>query len=248
MNKNKDTLSKLVITYSDGSTSTSLLEPLVGILRDPRYVCHKFSSTLGTQWIPLRVTDNKNVFFPYFLLDPTDLKIAQQAPQVFFFDIGASTFSDSSMVPLSMFVDLLNNFNVELSHIFSWEAKPASPEYWEGMPLHLLGRTSFYNTYASSDVSSKWNPLNLLQSVATVNDFVFFKLDIDTPSVEMPLIEQILNNTSFSNLIDIFFFEHHVDIPEMRRFWGEDLQMTLHDSYEIFTQLRRKGIRAHSYP
>jgi len=76
---------------------------------------------------------------------------------------------------------------------------------------------------------------------------VIIKLDIDTPILENELIDQILNDKSISSLIDEMFFEMHVTINEMIRFWGTPSGQ-LKDTYILFTKLRQLGIRMHSWP
>lgn len=44
-------------------------------------------------------------------------------------------------------------------------------------------------------------------------------------------------------------FEHHVDYDPMNEAWEHPQGVgDLHRSYNVFRDLRRKGIRAHSWP
>ena len=81
------------------------------------------------------------------------------------------------------------------------------------------------------------------------------KLDVDTPEIELVIIEQILADEPTAALIDELYWEHVVQNTPMTHFgWGHDLRrippekrQTLADSYRYFTALRQMGIRAHSW-
>ena len=79
------------------------------------------------------------------------------------------------------------------------------------------------------------------------DDFIVVKLDIDTSSVEVPLVYQLLQDECFVGLIDQFYFEHHVYLQELARWWGPSANGTVSESLCLFQSLRRKGIGAHSW-
>jgi len=79
------------------------------------------------------------------------------------------------------------------------------------------------------------------------DDFCAFKLDIDTPWVEVPLVRQLLKSPAIAQVLDEFFFEHHVHGLMQEQGWGENVNGTFADSYEMFAHLRRMGVRAHSW-
>jgi hypothetical protein len=102
---------------------------------------------------------------------------------------------------------------------------------------------------------------------------VVLKIDIDAPMVEQALIEQVLSSIAgceqshngnhnqqiylqvikdpdVHERIDELFFEHHVNFAPMVKSWRDVINKDelLEDSYRIFTDLRKKGIRAHGWP
>lgn len=84
--------------------------------------------------------------------------------------------------------------------------------------------------------------------MAAPDDFVVVKLDIDTPVIEDALVDQILNQTSLSSLIDEFFFKHHVNMKPLAQSWETDqYPQTTAASYKLFHQLRMRGLRTHSW-
>lgn len=78
--------------------------------------------------------------------------------------------------------------------------------FFEGMPGDVIGKMHFYNFPMSAVPGDASNPLTLLRSVALPGDFVVIKLDIDTPQVEIPLIEQLDVDPALRALVDMFFF------------------------------------------
>jgi len=76
------------------------------------------------------------------------------------------------------------------------------------------------------------------------------KLDIDTPSIELPLVLQLLEDKDgvYSKIIDQFYFEHHVHLGELKRNWKRKVNGTVGESLELFTNLRKRGIPAHFWP
>ena len=93
-------------------------------------------------------------------------------------------------------------------------------------------------------------------TLASPQDFVSFKLDVDHPDTELPIALNILSDPSVSSLIDEFFFELHFRCDVMTRCgWGNDIPNELHGFtfdrphvLQYFRDLREKGIRAHIWP
>ena len=54
------------------------------------------------------------------------------------------------------------------------------------------------------------NPWNTLLEKYNEDDLIIFKLDIDTPDLENPLAQQLVEDERLVNLVDQFYFEHHV--------------------------------------
>jgi len=91
------------------------------------------------------------------------------------------------------------------------------------------------------------NPLQMLADNYNEDDFIVVKLDIDTSSIEVPLVYQILQDEKFVGLIDQFYFEHHVKLQELAPSWGASMNGSVSESLHLFQSLRRKGIGAHSW-
>lgn len=94
--------------------------------------------------------------------------------------------------------------------------------------------------------------MHILQDIATEEDFVVVKLDIDNTEIEMQFIDQIINTPRLAELVDELYFENHVTMNPMA-FQGWELEdkkhnyMNISRSYQIFMGLRQLGIMAHSW-
>ena len=161
---------------------------------------------------------------------------------------------------LSVILTPETNSYIKLRHvsvkgrIFGWEAAVTDPiKQWSKTPPDIKRKTSWYNIPAEIGVGHPDNPLTFIKELTKPEDFVVFKLDIDTPAVEVALVQQIMDDPELHELIDEFYFEHHVTGSPMQwHGWGDLSSSTLplgdiEDSYFIFSLLRGKGIRAHSW-
>ena len=168
-------------------------------------------------------------------------------------DVGSSLFNGidhptkfSSAIGARWFYEYFRLNSLSFDRIIAFEAKQYSAKmYWQQIPDDIIGLITFINT--GVETVGKFNPWNILKSIATIDDYIIIKLDIDNSKLETELIKQILNDTSISSLIDELFFEMHITVNEMKRHWGTPPGQ-LQDSYRIFTQLRQLGIRMHSWP
>lgn len=183
----------------------------------------------------------------------------------YFFDAGASVYDECWWGCTKWFVDAYRANDIEFDRLLGWEAAAVNhTKYWEHVPADLKPKVSYYNTPVSGDPNSGDNLWYHVKALATKKDFVVVKLDIDNNPLETMLVRQLLDDPELLDLVDEFFWEHHV--------WGSPLQKTrvelfgtknigwgqhmpvrgtrdsmLHDSYRIFTKLREHGIRAHGY-
>ena len=253
--------------YTDpcnGRVSMIPIEPLVGALRHPYHDCLKRSS----------MSASKN-----YLLPAWRPEVLPSPARTFFFDLGASLWaSGSGGASQSWFVHGYAKRGLEFDRILAWEYEQHTEiEIRRSLPAALRNATTIYRTpdaappgcaqCASDRLSyhnfgidaiegSLRNPLVHLRALVRPDDFVVIKLDVDTPAIELAVVEQILRDpVNTGALIDEFYWEHVVAHTPMEHFgWGHDLrrlpkekQQTLRDSYSYFTRLREMGIRAHSW-
>ena len=115
----------------------------------------------------------------------------------------------------------------------------------------MLDSLSYFNYLLEATPRATRNPWRTLVAVTRPEDFVVIKIDFDTVAVEGELVEQILRDSTLSALVDELYFEQHTfDSPHAKYHLATPVredQAHLADSYDVFTRLRRAGIRAHSW-
>jgi hypothetical protein len=181
----------------------------------------------------------------------------------FYFDAGASSWSEGAGGPsLLYFTNMWQRHGIVFDEIYAFEATTPASEFYKTVPnLFWSDRTIYQQGYVSSRLegdtpSTPFIP-KFIQDHTTIQDYVIFKLDIDSPGVEEANIEYLLDsNTNNAHLwIDELFWENHIyDNPFMRRGWYpnglQDVNQTdptLRGSYNAFLKMRMLGIRAHSW-
>lgn len=201
----------------------------------------------------IRVSEKMLIRKDYMLLLPYQL-IAPAPQRCFLFDLGASTYNTGrGGASQDWFIMQYGNHGVHFDRVFAWEAHRNAPMriFDKGMPNHVLDRMSYYNVPVEAAPGGRLNPMRTLKAIAKKYDFVVVKIDIDTPHIEQPLVEQIAEDPELASLIDELFYEHHVHRSPMTKIWGQaslrKTNATLPDSYDLFSRLRQLGIRAHSW-
>jgi len=219
------------------------VEPLGGILRDPREPCKSHSQG---DWTP----HNADVQSKDFLLFDKSLASLSHK-RVLFFDLGSSKYDYSIMPGMSWFYPKYKSEGLQVTDLFAWERTPRPGlEYFEGMPNELAAATHFYNFGVVANVNDVRNPAHVLKTIARPEDYVIFKLDIDNNPIEEAIVESILADPGTLELIDDFFWEHHVNQIDMNPIWEitSGFNNSIKDSIVYLRKLREKGVRAHSWP
>ncbi len=94
--------------------------------------------------------------------------------------------------------------------MYGWELTLLEPRnYWLGVPEKWVPYWHFYDIPVSLDDKEHNSPVYLIKTRAYPQDFVSFKLDIDTPTVEVPIALELLKDPMYAHLVDEFFFELH---------------------------------------
>jgi len=234
------------------------IESLVGIIRDPLTMCNGFhgvfnegeSGVQAKRWLlmePAGIVEDQHYSKTRCVFTSNICK------RNLLFDLGASTYSgwggDTSAVGSKWFVERFQSFNMTFDHIYAFEFTQKSPsDIFKDIPINILTRYSYFNVPVESQPESVWNVWNFVKEVATEDDHVIVKLDIDSPGIEHNFIDQLKTSQSLQMLVDELFFEDHVDTITMHRYWGSGMKRLLKDTYNDFLFMRRNGIRAHSWP
>lgn len=186
--------SHMVYELASGRAERVALEPLFGILRDPRTSC---AGKMGRDdpWLPplelpkWRMIQDKMVVLHDPLIAPIAALLApvadpgahegRQQRRAFLFDLGGLTWSRTSAPGSRWIFRHLENIGIVFDHVFVWEAEPTkSADYFNNTRLGELGRVHFFNWPVNAVPGHNLNPLTMLRRVTGPEDFVAFKLDI----------------------------------------------------------------------
>jgi hypothetical protein len=257
-----------------GERRVQLIEPLVGILRDPLSMCPRPPSVPMQVYAAFGPLENdeqsKRHLLPAPLAPwsdtPNDSKSwrlggmdtwipGKTARQKVLIDMGASLYggwhSNLTAVGASWFVERFKRHHLAFDWIVSYEIEKHDPdEIYKDVPDDVLPHYLYFNQGVVAAAGARWNPWRILKGMSISNqDYVAVKLDIDVPEIEDGLIEQLMKEDALRQRVDEVFFEHHVNVKAMNPSWRtENLPITMKDSYRLFLTLRQKGVRMHSWP
>ena len=180
-------------------------------------------------------------------------------PRTIYLDLGASYFGQwhgaASAASGAWFYEHYHRRGTPFDQFLAVELENLDDNtIYEQVPEDLIGKYSMMNTGLSM-TKDKMNAIELIRRIVKPEDFLVFKLDIDSAPIEEPIAYALMNDTPFgvSKLVDELMFEHHVKYNPMNGPWGlsavpDDKVGTLEDSYKLFKGLRERGIRSHSWP
>jgi len=165
------------------------------------------------------------------------------------FDAGASSWNEGAGGPsLSYFVQVWKRHGFDWKHIEAWEGKTSPQRFYSTVPQEWITKTEYHQQWISTTPLKHPFVPSVIQNKSTAHDYVVFKLDIDSKSVETSIVDYMIKWEGLFH-IDEFLWEHHVDNYLMAKNWGnsQDLSKKIADSYDYFLRLRQKGVRAHSW-
>jgi len=178
----------------------------------------------------------------------------RQPSKNYYFDAGASSWVAGQGGPsLSYFATVWNRHGIDFDYIEAWEGSTSVDKFYSTVPGQYKDRTHYHQQLiASQPNAANGDPFvpTVIKNTAKKEDYVLFKLDIDSGPVEQGTVDFLLDPLNDElEYIDEFLWEHHVDNYIMNGHWGEgvDYTKTIHDSYQLFLQMRQRGVRAHSW-
>jgi len=178
-----------------------------------------------------------------------NMKCLERMCQNIYIDLGATIFQPNTDGQ-GWFIESYEQRGIIFDRLLLWEAAPKPPaKVFEKLPKSLFHKYQYYNIPATSDINDVTHPVNILKQIAQPGDFVVFKLDIDNTAVETSILQALMDDATAFELLDEFIFEYHVSFAPMLRYWGgsEDRTKSLKDSYKLFYELRKRGVRSHSW-
>lgn len=227
-----------------------LIEPLVSHLRHPVSGCGtKFCSPKDA----CKPNEGGGKYFTdrSWIVPPPTKPTAEKS---YYFDAGASSWTAGQGGPsLSYFAAVWKRHGIDFDHIEAWEGGTSTQKFYGTVPAEYKDRTHYQQQLISSQPTSEGgNPFvpTVIKSMAKKEDYVLFKLDIDSGPVEQGTVDFLLDPANDEiEYIDEFLWEHHVDNYIMHGHWegGIDWSLKISDSYMYFLKMRQKGVRAHSW-
>jgi len=217
-------------------TKAGFLEPLLPPLRHPLFCLGR-----GDLFMSLK----------YLVHDFAHMcRSLQQHSQIVLIDMGASlNFHGVDDQPAVYLTQIYKKFGMPFDHIYAYEITPQNlATICELVPNSLKTAYHWINVGVDPTEGASMNPFTMLLSKFTSEDLIIVKLDVDTPAVEIPLAYQLLKNTKLGNLVDHFYFEHHVHLTELAPNWKRSMRGSVKDSLYLFSELRQTGIAAHYWP
>jgi hypothetical protein len=229
--------------FSSGEISWTVnggyVEPLLPPMRHPEYCFYG---------------DRKLLDLGYLVHDFNHMcRKLKRTSRTILIDMGASLDfherwnNDLKDMPAVYLVELYRKFGFPLDHIYAFEKVGADPEeVYKRLPEHWLTSYHWINVGVDADPNSRLNPLKWILDTFDEDDLIIVKLDIDTPAIELPLVLQMLSDDRYNRLVDQFYFEHHVKLYELGRYWtANGATGSIQDSLNLFAGLRAKGIASH---
>eukprot|EP00798_Chlamydomonas_sp_ICE-L_P025264 gene25265-10915_t len=221
------------------------IEPLFGSLRHPWALCP------GMPESDKPINENPLLYRSYLLLGSVQMPSFFHGRLNFYFDLGASTYSDGFGGPSqSWIVESYKKRGIKFDRLLMWEAGATDPAEifksvpaelqhayqffiipmrtdlkWEGHTRNILKRT-YFNIPVGTDFRDEGNPLNIMKRIVKPEDFLVLKLDMENSQVEAMLVAHILSDSHVPFLIDEMFYEHHVNFPLMNGYWGTQNETT----------------------
>lgn len=218
------------------------MEPLIGFLRHPKTICLDPSTD---------IVDKGYMFLLNSLLVFPSAKRNHLTTKYYLFDLGASLYAEGfGGASQKWFVDEYRSRGIEFDRILCWEGTQKKPtSIYDSYPKDVVDKVSYYNVLAEQDLDAKMSPVRMIKALVKPHDFLVLKIDIDNDPVELSIVQSFIDDPTITNLIDEFFFEHHVNQNPVEHFgWGgEKKMMNITQSYSLFNKLRNAGIRAHSW-
>jgi len=213
------------------------MEPLLPPLRHHQFC--EGDTTAGMGWLDFIIHDFGHMC----------RRTLNKTSQTVFVDLGATYNFNGDGVdtdsPAIRMIEQYRRFGIHFDHIYAYEIRDWDVDtVYNSVPEHMRGPLHWINVAIEADPSSQNNPHRMLLEQFGPDDFVVIKLDIDTPAIENPLLEQLLTDPKLQEIVDVFYFEHHVEMEEMKPYWGE-MDKSIVESLEVFQKLRKAGIAAH---
>jgi hypothetical protein len=247
---NPDIFSCLNRTYACGSRRDLVyihqIEPLAFALRHPLAVC--FGADLRDPDYVVLATkaevEQQRTVFPC-------IRRPCQSMMVHLGGAGIWRPNALGEVGQAWFENAYKARGIEFDRFLLWESQPvAANDVFKDLPPNVWHKYQYYNLPQSPDDGSLASPFQIIKTIAQLGDFVAVRLTGDGDyKLTETMLDTLLADDELVGLIDEFFYEDRVDFDPLSAHWNGSAHplRSLYDSYEIFADLRIKGVRAHAF-
>lgn len=220
------------------SSNVGIMEPLLPTMRSHK-ICTDFEANI--------------LVMDYLVHDFYSMCLQlRKHSRLIFIDMGASLDFHEDMsgeMPAIYIHSIYSKFGFKFDHIYAYEVNPKYPsKVFEAIPDELQSSWHWINVGVDARPCAKMNPFTMLANSFSPDDFVVVKLDIDTPLVEAALVEQLRGDPTLLQLVDEFYFEHHVHQKELSGPWTGTMEGSVGASLELMSELRKNGVSVHYWP
>jgi len=235
----KDGLSAIFKSEQVSSSSNmGMMEPLLPTMRSHK-ICNDFDTNL--------------LAMDFLVHDFYSMcQQLQKHSKLIFIDMGASlNFHEdiNGEMPAIYIHSIYSKFGFKFDHIYAYEVDPKYPaKVYEVIPDELQSSWHWINVGVDARKCAKMNPFTMIVDSFTPDDFIVVKLDIDTPVVEHALVKQLREDPTLLQLVDHFYFEHHVHQKELAGPWTGTMEGSVGASLELMNELRKNRVAAHYWP
>ena len=133
-----------------------------------------------------------------------------QGTRSLLYDLGCTTWRDPGRIMLAggygSSLPLLRRLYarncIEFEHMWAWEATPHNRSHWyRAVPPAIRPQLTFHNVPVNFGGGGEGDAWATLRATARPEDFVVVKLDIDSPRLELQLVEALADDDELSALV-----------------------------------------------
>mmetsp|Transcript_23228 Transcript_23228/g.39714 ORF Transcript_23228/g.39714 Transcript_23228/m.39714 type:complete len:384 (-) Transcript_23228:363-1514(-) len=220
-------------------TPNGYVEPMLPPMRHPR-ICHPENNAALKYWM----------FDLNYLVHDWERMCRRLKPhsKLVLIDMGASFDFQGTKSPMIALFELYEKMGFVFDHIYGFEITPKdATTIYNRLPQKYIPAYHWINAGVTRERGHNLNPLHSIVKSFTEDDLIVVKMDIDTSSIEVPLMRELIEDDVLVKLVDQFYFEHHVHMGDLARSWLRTMDGTLKESLEMFGKLRERGVAAHSW-
>jgi hypothetical protein len=173
-------------------TRSGYIEPLLPPQRNPEYC-----------WYTDEKSRKERVLNIDYLVHDFEKMCQSLKPtsRIVMVDLGASLEFGHTPSPFLKIYKLYQKFGFVFDHIYAFELNQFPPnQVYDALSREFMGAFHWINVGIDTKEGAKLNPFSILKENFDKDDLIIFKLDIDTPTLEMEQASQLLHDDELLEL------------------------------------------------